>query len=381
MPPTDPALNAHEKWMAKCISLAKRGQGHASPNPLVGSVLVDEQGNELGVGWHEVYGSAHAERNAVADAESRHNAAALKKATLYVNLEPCSHYGKTPPCAELVIEKRIPRVVIGMVDPSKKVSGRGIKMLQEAGVEVCVGVLQAACERLNEPFTQHQQTGRPLVTLKMAQTLDGQIATATGDSQWVSGAGSRKLVHHWRATLDAVLVGRGTALADNPSLTVRHVDGRQPYRIVLDRTGSLPASMHLFSDEHAGKTIAVTASAAKPAYANQLQQAGGELIHAPVTDGKLNLLEVLQLLGKSTNHRKGLQTVLVEAGPGLATALFQKNLIDRFYLFIAPKLVGKGTPTLHGLNINLMKDAYQFAASEWQPVGEDMLFKGYRRAF
>lgn len=381
MPPTAPALDVHEQRMAQCISLAKRGQGHASPNPLVGSVLVDAQGQTLGEGWHKAYGGAHAERNAIADAESRHGAGVLETATLYVNLEPCSHYGKTPPCAELVLEKRIPRVVIGMVDPSKKVSGRGIKMLQDAGVEVCVGVLQAECQRLNEPFTHHQQTGRPLVTLKMAQTLDGQIATASGDSRWVSGTASRKLVHQWRATLDAVLVGRGTALADDPSLTVRHVDGRQPYRIVLDRTGSLPASLQVFSDEHAAKTIVVTAQATTPAYAHQLAQAGGELIQAQVTDGKLNLLDVFHRLGKSNSQRKGLQTVLVEAGPGLATALFQQKLVDRFYLFIAPKLVGQGTPTLHALGINVMQDAHQFAASSWQPVGEDMLFKGFRQTF
>ena len=381
MSPSDPQNRVHEKWMARCIALAQRGYGYASPNPFVGSVIVDEDGEVLGEGWHQEYGSAHAERNAIWDAEKKHNGDKLKQATLYVNLEPCSHFGKTPPCSHLVLEKEIPRVVIGMVDPYEKVSGRGIQMLRDKGVEVCVGVLQAECERLNEAFSHHMATGRPLVNLKMAQTLDGNIATANGDSRWVSGKASRTLVHEWRSQLDAVLIGAGTALADNPSLTVRHVSGRHPFRVVLDRLGKLPASLHLFSDDLVEKTIAVTAAGIEPTYKNQLIQAGGQHLQVEETNAHLDLVKILESLGKSTENRSAFQSVLVEAGPSLATAFLQQDLVDQFNLFIAPKLVGAGTPTLHNLSISQMAEAYTFAETRWAPIGNDMLFQGFRRKF
>src|SRR5690606_20625136 len=176
---------------------------------------------------------------------------------MYVTLEPCSHNGKTPPCADLILGMAVPRVIVGMEDPNPVVAGRGIARLREGGTAVTVGVLEAACRRLNEAFVHHLATGRPLVTLKIAQTLDGRIATRSGDSRWVSGEAARARVHRWRAALDGVLVGSGTARADDPALTVRHVAGRQPVRVVLDREASLPPDLQLFTDEHAARTIAV----------------------------------------------------------------------------------------------------------------------------
>ncbi len=348
---------------------------------MVGSVIIGEHGEVLGEGWHRAYGGPHAERNAIADAEAKYGAAALKKATIYVNLEPCSHFGKTPPCSLQIIEKQIPHVVVGMIDPYVKVSGKGIAALEANGIKVCIGVLEAACQRLNEAFTHHLATGRPLVTLKMAQTLDGHIATTSGDSRWVSGASSRTLVHHWRTELDAVLIGSGTALADNPALTVRHVAGRHPYRVVLDRTGSLPATLNLFVDDYASKTIAITGPAATPAYRNVLEEAGGCVMQVEEKNGHLDLLEIFQIFGSNHENRRAFQSVLVEAGPGLATALFEADLVDRLKLFIAPKLIGAGVPTLHGLSIDKMKNARTFAETAWQQVGDDMLFEGYRRSY
>ena len=369
----------HEKWMSRCLELAQQGAGYVSPNPMVGCVVIGQDGELLGEGWHQSYGGPHAERNAIEDAEKKHSPDALRHATLYVNLEPCSHFGKTPPCAHLILEKGIPRVVIGMIDPYKKVRGQGIALLRENGLEVCVGVLRAPCERLNEAFTHHTSTGRPLVSLKIAQTLDGRVATNTGHSQWISGEASRKLVHRWRAQLDAVMVGSGTALHDNPSLTVRHVAGRQPLRVVLDRTGSLPKSLNLFADTFAGKTIAVIAAEASPAYEKPLLDAGGEILRVSTKQSHLDLHELLCKLGESTNNRNGLQSLLVEAGPALATALLTQDLVNHFYLFIAPKVIGKGIPTFNDLSIEKMTEALTFQESSWQQIGNDMLFTGYTR--
>ncbi len=347
---------------------------------MVGSVIIGENGEVLGEGWHQSYGGPHAERNAIAVAEEAHGPDVLKKATIYVNLEPCSHFGKTPPCSLQIIEKQIPHVVVGMIDPYEKVSGKGIAALKASGIKVCSGVLEAECQRLNEAFSHHLATGRPLVTLKMAQTLDGHVATTSGDSRWVSGKLARTLVHQWRSELDAVLIGTGTALADDPSLTVRHVSGRHPYRVVLDRTGSLPANLKLFTDDCTSKTIVVTGPAATPGYRNVLEDAGGCVMQVNERNEHLDLHEVFHLLGSTTESRCAFQSVLVEAGPGLATALFKMKLVDRLKLFIAPKLTGAGIPTLRGLSIDKMKDAHTFAEHNWQPVGEDILFEGYSRA-
>ena len=247
----------HKPRMERCLELAREGAGRVSPNPMVGALLVAPDGTVLGKGAHRAYGGPHAETRAVQSAEQQHGADVLRDATLYVNLEPCSHHGKTPPCTDLLIETGIPRVVVGTTDPSPHAQGRGIRQLRDHDVDVEVGVCGHACRRLNEAFFHHVETGRPLVTLKVAQTLDGRIATRTGDSQWITGTEARTLVHRWRAELDGVLVGRGTARSDDPRLTVRHVDGPQPLRLVLDRTGTLSPDRTLFTDAHADRTIAV----------------------------------------------------------------------------------------------------------------------------
>ncbi len=385
MNPGDPmeTTSVHERWMRRCLELARRGAGHVSPNPMVGAVLVGPDGTLLGEGLHGAYGGPHAEVNAVAEAERRHGAEALRSATLYVTLEPCSHHGKTPPCADLILAKGIPRVVAGMTDPFPAVAGRGLARLRARGVEVIEGVLEKECRRLNEAFVHHVRTGRPLVTVKTAQTLDGRIATVTGDARWVSGKASRRLVHRWRAELDAVLVGSGTARADDPALTVRHVAGRQPVRLVLDRTGALPSTLKLFTDAFAAHTVAVVGPEARPAYAGKLRERGGRLLRIPLgPEGRLDLLALLEHLGREPVRPEGrpVQSLLVEAGPGLAGALFRRDLVDRFFLFVAPKLLGDGVPALSPLGIERMREALTFAEHRWETVGEDLFFRGYRRA-
>lgn len=370
----------HEHWMRRCLELAGRGAARVSPNPMVGSVLVGPGGELLGEGYHEVYGGPHAERNAVRDAEARYGAAALREATLYVNLEPCSHFGKTPPCTDIILEKQIPRVVAGMTDPFPRVAGSGIERLRAHGVEVLAGVLEGVCRRFNEAFVHHVRTGRPLVSLKIAQTLDGHVATRTGDSRWVSGEASRRLVHTWRGELDGVLVARGTAETDDPALTVRAVEGRQPVRVVLDLKGSLSPDLRLFSDDFAAHTVAIVGEQAHPAYEERLAEVGGRLARIPEREGRLDLGAVLDWLGRE-GGRGGLpmQSLLVEAGPGLASALLAEDLVDRLYLFIAPKLTGEGIPSFRLPGVDRMADALTFVESAWEPVGGDVLFRGYRR--
>ncbi len=373
----------HTPWMEQCLALAREGAGTVSPNPMVGAVLVAPEGSVLGEGAHRSYGGPHAEARAIQSAEQQHGRDALQNATLYVNLEPCSHHGKTPPCTGLILEKGIPRVVVGTVDPFPQAQGRGIRQLREHGVDVEVGVGEHACRRLNEAFFHHVETGRPLVTLKVAQTLDGRIATRTGDSQWITGGAARTLVHRWRAELDGVLVGTGTARSDDPRLTVRHVDGPQPLRLVLDRTSTLLPTRTLFSDAHAECTVAVVGSdRPRPDYADQLTDAGGTILRIPETNnGHLDLSSLLQRLGTDAGRdAKPLQSLLVEAGPGLATALFRQDLVDRFFCFVAPKVVGEGIPAIRDLGVTEMDDTLTFAEQEWETVGDDVLLRGYRRA-
>ncbi len=376
-----------DRWMTLALSIAGNGAGHVSPNPLVGAVLVGPEGTVLGQGWHGQWGGPHAEVWAVRDAERGPQNDRLDEATLFVTLEPCNHHGKTPPCVDLIIEKRIPRVVVGTVDPFPEVAGKGIVRLREAGVEVVVGVNEHDARRLTEAFRTHVLTGRPLVTLKLAVSLDGRVATRTGSSRWVTSEASRTRVHAWRAEADAVLIGAGPARADDPALTARDVTDpqkvRQPLRVVLDRTGTLPPTLKLFTDADAGRTVAVVAEGVRPAYAPYLADAGGCVLEVPLHEGRLDLGALLDRLGRGEGLPEGarrVQSVLVEAGPGLATALLERDLVDRLFAFVAPKLVGgDGTPALGPLGVADMAEARGFVDAVWEPVGADVLLRGYLR--
>lgn len=389
--PAEPRITTDHRaaaYMRRALALAERGAGAVSPNPLVGAVLVGPGGEVLGEGWHGHYGGPHAEVEAVRDAEARGHAGRLAEATLYVSLEPCSHTGKTPPCTDLILEKRIPRVVVAMEDPFPAVAGRGIERLRAAGVDVTVGVMEDEAKRLNEAFLHHVATGRPLVTLKIAQTLDGRVATRRGDSRWITDEPARALVHRWRATLDGVLVGTRTALRDDPALTVRHTwpgrpadfEPRQPVRVVLDRTGQLPPTLQLFTDAHAAQTVAAVAEDAEPAYETALRERGGHVLRLPEQEDRLDLRALLEALGQGVGPHRPMQSLLVEAGPGLATALLRRDLVDRLALFIAPKVIGEGLPAIGDLGIERVGEALTFHEHSWELVGDDLLFFGYCRA-
>ena len=371
--------------MARALELARRGAGAVSPNPLVGAVLVAPDGEAvLGEGWHGRYGGPHAEVWAVRDADRRGHGDRLAEATLVVTLEPCSHTGKTPPCADLVVARGIPRVVVAHEDPFPAVAGRGIARLRAAGAAVAVGVLERAARRLNEAFLTHVRTGRPLVTLKTAATLDGQVAARSGDSRWVTGPEARARVHAMRAEADAVLVGPGTARADDPALTVRHVPlapgQAPPLRVVLDREGALPPGLAAFTDG-AAPTLAAVAEGRRPAYAGALAAQGGAVLELPTAGGHLDLGALLGRLGAGDGVPGGrrVQSVLVEAGPGLATALLGADLVDRVAWFVAPKILGAGLPAVGALGAGAMADALLFAESRWEALGADALLLGHRR--
>jgi len=343
---------------------------------MVGSVIVDGEGRTLGEGFHGCFGGSHAEVEAFRDAEELGFGGKLSEATLYINLEPCSHYGKTPPCVDLILEKQISRVVVGMEGPDSRVAGRGIARLRAAGVEVAVGVLGKEAKRLNEAFVKHVTTGRPLVTLKIAQTLDGRVGTPARGPLMVSSQESRTLVHRWRSELDAVLVGSGTAKADDPQLTVRHLEGRQPVRVALDRAGELTPSLNLFSDEHVSKTVAMIGEDTHPAYETDLVANGGRVIRAPEADGHLDLRAVMEILGSGEGLHRPIQSMLAEAGPGLAAALLRQDLVDRLFVFTAPNILGQGVPAFAQW---FAEEPITFADAEWERVGDDVLFTGYLR--
>jgi len=371
--------------MDRALALAARGAGAVSPNPMVGAVLLGPDGETWGEGWHRAYGGPHAEVWAVRDADARGFGDRLSEGTMVVTLEPCSHHGKTPPCADLIVARGIPRVVVAQQDPFPEVAGRGLGRMREAGVEVTVGVREREARRLNEAFLTHVRTGRPMVTLKAAATLDGRIATRTGDSRWVTSPEARARVHRLRAEADAVLIGAGTARADDPALTVRDVplaDGQgQPLRVVLDRTGALPAGLRLFTDG-AAPTLAVVAEGVAPSYAVALARSGGAVLAVPTEAGHLGLEALLDRLGAGEGVPAGIrpvQSVMVEAGPGLATALLAGDLVDRVLWFVAPKVLGEGTPAVGDLGTLRMAEARGFAESTWETVGPDALLAGYLR--
>ncbi len=362
--------------MKLALEIAEWGAGYVSPNPMVGCVIVSKEGEKIGQGYHEHYGQAHAEVNAV---DSVKDKSRLEGATVYVSLEPCSHHGKTPPCSDMLAELPIDRVVVAMEDPSPKVNGKGVQQLREAGITVDVGLMREEAERLNEFFLHHLNYNRPFVTLKIAQTLDGYIAAADGNSEWISGEESRKRVHEWRSRYDAVMVGHNTAMIDNPRLTVRHVEGRQPKRIVVDGNFDLPKDLNLFTDQYEEKTIILTHNKSKveseaDPMLNMLKSNyfRGTTLLLPEKEGHTDLDAALKKLAA-----EDITSVLVEAGQNLAGALLREGLVDKLCCFIAPKLLGAGTRSVMGIGVQRMSEIVTFRETGWEKAGEDMLFTGY----
>jgi diaminohydroxyphosphoribosylaminopyrimidine deaminase / 5-amino-6-(5-phosphoribosylamino)uracil reductase len=359
-------------WMQRALGLAAKGLGYVSPNPMVGCVIVSEAGNIIGEGYHERFGHAHAEVVAVQSVRDRKD---LKNAVVYVTLEPCAHKGKTPPCADMLAKLPVARVAIAMKDPFPEVNGNGIAKLREKGIHVDVGILKEEALALNKKWLHALEFSRPFITLKIAQTADGYIAAPNGDSKWISGNESRKLVHRWRSEYDAVMVGRNTALHDNPSLTVRLVEGRQPKRVVIDGPFELPRNLNLFSDQFEEKTIIITHNRVKAESESdsmlKLLQSNyfrGNILITDQSGGHVRLKDAMRQL-----YESGVHSILVEGGQQLSSALLKAGLVDRLRLFIAPNLLGGGTKSIINLGVNRMEDIVPFNDYNWQQVGKDML--------
>jgi len=350
-----------EKFMRRALALARKGEGSVSPNPLVGAVIVRE-GRIIGEGWHRCCGENHAEINAIRNATET-----VAGATFYITLEPCSHHGRTPPCAEALIACRPGRVVVGAVDPNPLVSGRGIEALRQSGIETEVGLLEEACRESNRIFFKYIRTGLPYVTLKFAQTLDGRIATASGHSRWISSPPSLRFAHRLRAVHDAILVGADTVRMDNPELTCRLVRGRNPLRIVVDSGLRLPPDANIFSD---GKqTVAVTTRRAPAESRRLLEKKGIEVLEIGEDPaGRVDLTQLLTVLGK-----RKISSVLVEGGAAVATAFLKENLVDRLLIVLAPKIVGGGVNAVGDLGIRRMDDALTYRYERIIRCGADLI--------
>jgi diaminohydroxyphosphoribosylaminopyrimidine deaminase / 5-amino-6-(5-phosphoribosylamino)uracil reductase len=323
--------------LQRAIQLARGGRGRVSPNPLVGAVVVRD-GKAIGEGFHAELGGPHAEREALADCRERGEDPA--RATMYVSLEPCAHQGRQPPCAEAILEAGIARVVIASEDPSGKAAGRGPGILRESGVEVAfaAGEEATAARLLNQPFRKHARTGLPLVTLKLAVSLDGRTETAAGDSPWISGAESRALVHRWRGEADAIAAGIGTVLADDPLLTARGEDSpRQPLRVVFDSRARLPLDSRLLASLDVSPLLVVVAAAADQAKLAALREAGAEVLRIDAADAPGRIAAALAELG-----RRDVTSLFLEGGRTLAAAFQAAAQIDRSRTFVAPVLLGGG---------------------------------------
>lgn len=351
-----------ENFIAECVRLARRGEGYVSPNPLVGCVIVKD-GRVVGRGYHKKFGEAHAEINALREAGRK-----ARGATLYVNLEPCSHHGKTPPCTDAIVASGIRRVVVGMIDPNPLVKGRGVRSLVSAGMKVQVGTLADECRTLNEFFVKKVTTGLPFVTLKVAQTLDGKIALPNQRSQCVTSEESRKHVHQLRSEYDAVLIGANTAMLDDPRLTVRLVEGRNPKRILLDGNLSTPLSARLFSDAVRSRTIVVVQQDGNEGVERKkriLERRGVEIVE--IKGNRAGTIDLRKVLKSLADH--DILSVLLEGGQRVFTQFLEEGVVDRLLIFIAPKVYGcEGVPAF-----GKVRHAFKFSSGSVEKIGEDLL--------
>jgi diaminohydroxyphosphoribosylaminopyrimidine deaminase / 5-amino-6-(5-phosphoribosylamino)uracil reductase len=364
--------------LQRAIELARNGTGAVKPNPVVGAVVARD-GEILGEGWHREYGGAHAEVNAIEACGMED----LTDATLYVSLEPCCHEGKTPPCTEAILQAGIRRVVVASDDPTEKASGRGLGILRDEGVEVVLanGDLAASARMLNQAFRKHARVGRPWVLFKSAMTLDGKVATRTGDSQWISGVDSRELAHRWRASVDAVVVGIGTALADDPQLTARPQGlaaepGEQPRRVVFDSLARIPPTSQLVAAAAEIPLTVVVSRAAARADTDALEAAGVQVVVATGENEPARVRSGLDQLGAL-----GVASVLLEGGPHLAGAFLDAGEIDEIRLFLAPLLLGGSAARdpLEGEGVERISEALRALTMSCESIGEDLLISARLR--
>ena len=347
-------------YMKIALGLAERGRSTARPNPMVGAVAA--RGEQiLGEGYHVGPGRPHAEVVAldpVSDGD--------RDVTLYVTLEPCVHTGRTPPCVDLLIKKRVSRAVCAMVDPDQRVSGRGIDRLREENIQVEVGLMEEEARRLNEVYVKHRTTGLPFVTLKLAQTLDGRIATVAGDSRWITSEESRKAAHRMRADVDAVIVGDRTVMADDPRLSVRHVPGDNPVKIVLDSRLEVSEDAQIF---RGARLVLAAAEGVSRERKQAVEAAGAHVWETPRDAGRPLLTGVLKRAGS-----EDLTHVLIEGGGEVAASALREGLVDRLAIFIAPKLLGSGVHSVADLGIDRLSDAVCLEDTAIERIGDDLLY-------
>jgi len=360
------AISLDENYMRQALRLARRGLGKASPNPMVGAVIV-KGGRVIARGYHRYFGGDHAEVDALKNAGED-----VIGSTLYVTLEPCRHWGKTPPCTDAIIRSKIARVVVGMLDPFPEMRGRSIELLKQKGIECVVGVLEGECRALNEVYLKYITTGLPYVTVKWAQTLDGKIATAAGDSQWISSPESLKLAHKLRATHDAILVGVNTVLKDDPELTTRLVKGRNPVRVILDSRLRVPLDSKVLTNQGAAKTLVATTPAAPAEKLAALKKMGIEVLTLPPDSAaRVDLKALLKTLAK---HQ--ISSLLVEGGAGTITSFLRLALADKIIVIIAPKLMGSGAAPVSELNITDVGKSLKLTFTRVYRSGEDTVVEG-----
>ena len=360
-----------ERWMKRVLRLAEKGRGKTSPNPMVGAILVKD-GRIVAEGYHAKAGEPHAEIIAL-----RKTGKDAKEATLYLNLEPCTHYGKTPPCAPVVIEAGVRRAVIGMEDPNPLVKGRGVEALKRAGLDVYVGILEKECRRLNEAFCKYILNKEPFLILKVVATLDGKIATRKGESQWISGEASRRFVHRLRDQVDGVIVGIGTVLKDDPMLTARVKGGKDPYRIILDSRLRIPENAKVI-EISPSKTIVATTELAPGEKVERLEKKGVRVLILDSKKGRVDLKPCLFKLGEM-----GMMSLLVEGGSQLNGSFLDEGLIDKIFLFLSPKLIGdpQALGMFDGHEVTSLKEAIPLNELKIRRIGGDLLLEGYLQEF
>lgn len=361
-------MNKDVMYMDRAIRLAENGKGFVNPNPMVGAVIVKGE-RIIGEGWHEYRGGLHAERNAFKNCLED-----AVGATLYVTLEPCCHHGKTPPCTEAVIEHGISRVVIGLMDPNPLVAGKGIEKLKAAGIEVVSGVAEDRIRELNKVFLKYITTGLPWVVMKTAMTLDGKIASCTGDSRWVTGEGARRRVQGMRAENMGIMVGIGTVMMDNPLLNCRlEGDVRQPVRVIVDSRARIGADSNIVKTADVYRTIVAYTAEAEDGKIERLKSAGVEVLLCEEKEGRTSVAYLLKQLGD-----RGIDSILLEGGGELNYSFLCEGFVDEVYAFIAPKLIGgeKAKTPVEGKGRERMADAVELLNPVVEKVGEDFLIRG-----
>ena len=353
---------SHKKYMEIAIKLAEKGKGYVSPNPLVGCIIV-KRGKIVGKGYHKKYGDAHAEVNAIKSAGKKAN-----NATMYINLEPCSHWGKTPPCTESIVQAGIREVIVGMEDPNFLVDG--YKELKFRGLKTKIGILKENAQKLNEVYIKYTKTKKPFVMLKLAMSLDGKIATSTGDSKYITSKQARTLVHQIRNDVDAVMVGINTVVRDNPILDSRLVKGKNPIKIIVDSALKISEKAKVLKDP--SKVIIATTKKAPKKKIDKLHQKGVTILVIKPKQGMVDLKELMKELGKSE-----VASVMIEGGAELSGSAIKEGIVHKISMFTAPKILGSGLGPIKNLGIKKVKKAIKLKNITTENIGKDLLVQGY----